>query len=264
MSIDKSGAQTVNRACAMLKAIAGACPEGMRGTEVADRMELPRATAYRVLAALQGNGMIELNGSGRYVLGPDMFLMGLQAQNMDNLRDVARASLLRLSAATGDTAFLLLRHGFDAICVDRVDGNYPIKHPACGISERLALGRIPGGMAILAMLPQAEQDEIIRHNLHVIVNDEMSDEVAIRCAIEETRQKQYALNIGKRMSDLAGIAVAVNNPLGRPIGAISIGGIVERFSSNRIPMILQLIRQEAAKIGGKLNINDDRVPDLVS
>src|SRR5262245_9491679 len=148
MSEASIGAQTVTRACAMLKAISEASPLGLRAGEVATMMELPRATAYRVLSALQASGLIELNDAGRYVLGMEVFLMGLRAQNRDGIRDTVRSTLLRLSSATGDTAFLLLRHGFDAVCVDRVDGNYPIQAPMKNIGERLPLGQIPGGMMI--------------------------------------------------------------------------------------------------------------------
>lgn len=171
--------------------------------------------------------------------------MGLRAQNRDNIRDTVRSTLLRLSSATGDTAFLLLRHGFDAVCIDRVDGNYPIQAPMKNVGERLPLGQVPAGMMVLSMLPEAEQNEIIRHNLHRIVSDEYPDEIAIRIAMQETRDRQYALNRGSHKSSLGGVAVAVNNTAGRTIGAISIGGIADRFSDARIPHILQLLRQES-------------------
>lgn len=261
MDDNKSGAQTVNRSCVMLKAVAAASPQGLRGSEIAAMMDLPRATAYRVLAALEGNGMIALNEAGRYVLGMDLFLMGLQAQDREGMRDAVRASLLRLSSATGDTAFLLLRHGFDAICVDRVDGNHPIQYPLKNVSERIVLGQLPGGMAILSVLPEAEQEEIIRHNLKFLPSP---DEVALRCEMIETHRRGYALNLGTRMSDLGGIAVPVSNAAGRPIGAITIGGLVERFPANRIPVILQLLRQEVQTIGRKLHISEDSVPYFVS
>lgn len=252
-----SGAQTVTRACAILKLISEVSPAGMRASDVAARMGLPRATIYRVLTALQGSGMIELGESGRYVLGVDMFLMGLRAQNRDSVREVVRATLLRLSSATGDTAFLLLRHGFDAICIDRVDGNYPIQAPMKNIGERLPVGQVPAGMMILAMLPEAEQDEVIRHNLHRIVSDELPDEVAVRAAMRETRERQYAINQGQGLSTLGGVAVSISNAAGHVVGAISIGGIAQRFSDSRISQILHVIRQESKRLGPLTYLLDD-------
>jgi DNA-binding IclR family transcriptional regulator len=41
------------------------------------------------------------------------------------LRERCRPALLRLGASLGDSVFLLVRAGFDAMCLDRWEGPFP-------------------------------------------------------------------------------------------------------------------------------------------
>lgn len=78
--------------------------------------------------------------SKRYRLSLDFFALAAKAGQTGNLRDVVRPSLLRLSASLGDSLFLLARSGFDAVCLDRSEGPYPIRTFTGDIGGRVALG----------------------------------------------------------------------------------------------------------------------------
>jgi DNA-binding IclR family transcriptional regulator len=97
--------------------------------------------------------------------------------------------LLRLCASLGDSIFLLVASGFDAICLDRSEGPFPIRSFTGDIGGRIALGVGQGSLAILAFLPEAEREEVIRFNLARLRDYGVYDEVYLRTEIERVRQQ---------------------------------------------------------------------------
>ena len=62
--------QSVDRAAGLLRAVAAAAPSGAHVAGLAEQCGLNRATAWRLLATLEDNGLVERDpGTGRYVLG---------------------------------------------------------------------------------------------------------------------------------------------------------------------------------------------------
>jgi DNA-binding IclR family transcriptional regulator len=54
-----------------------------------------------------------------------------------------------------------VRSGYDAVCIARVQGTYPIQTPAVPIGSRQPLGVNSGGLALLSALSEREVEEII-------------------------------------------------------------------------------------------------------
>src|SRR5690606_31297222 len=81
-----------------------------------------------------------------------------------DIAELARPALIRLARETGDTVFLSVREGLDAICLERQVGSYPIKTLTLDVGDRRPLGVGAGSLALLAFLPEAEIAEIIASN----------------------------------------------------------------------------------------------------
>ncbi len=151
----ETGVGAVSRLFAVLRCL-GECPEGgERVTQLAQQVGLSQPTTHRLLRSLMDEGMVEQDArSKRYRLSLEFFALAARAGQTGNLRDVVRPSLLRLSASLGDSLFLLARSGFDAVCLDRSEGPYPIRTFTGDIGGRVALGVGQGSLAILAFLPE--------------------------------------------------------------------------------------------------------------
>ena len=73
-----------------------------------------------------------------YRLSLDFFTLAAKAGNAMDLRALCRPALLRLCASLGDTIFLLVRSGFEVVCLDRSEGPFPSAHlPATSAGESL-------------------------------------------------------------------------------------------------------------------------------
>jgi DNA-binding IclR family transcriptional regulator len=140
------GTQTIARAAQVLRLIAARNSSGMRLVDLARHAKLERPTAHRILQGLAGEGLVrQERATKRWFLGRLVFELGLAASSQFNVRDLCRPVLARLAERTGDTVFLTVRSGFDTVCVDRMEGSFPIKTLTLDVGTRRPLGVGAGG-----------------------------------------------------------------------------------------------------------------------
>lgn len=248
------GTGAVSRLFAVLRCL-GECPEGgERVTQLARQVGLSQPTTHRLLRSLMDEGMVEQDVlSKRYRLSIEFFALAAKAGNAGNLRDLVRPGLLRLSASLGDSLFLLARSGFDAICLDRSEGPYPIRTFTGDIGGRVALGVGQGSLAILAFLPEEERDTVIRYNLPRLKDFHLYDEVFLRSEVENVRRQGYAARNTGALPGMAGLAVPILDRTGRAVAALSVATISDRLGPDRLMTVVELLKREASAITAKIN-----------
>src|SRR5690606_11592553 len=234
-----TGAQTVRRAVLILKLIAAGPAEGMRLVDIAAELGLERPTAHRLLKALEAEGMLmQRPETRRYALGSLVFELGLHAAHPFNLIDLCRPLLRNLSEVTGDTSFLFVRSGNDAVCLSRVQGTYPIQTPAVPVGSRQPLGVNAGGLALLSALSLKEAKEIIH-----VVSPRLSTygELTADQIIEHWARAQetgYALIGNRAVPGVTAVGLPVIGETGLPIAALTVAAISSRMTAERIAEIL--------------------------
>src|ERR1700722_16140155 len=149
-----SGSQSIERAVAVLRAIASAGQSGATVAAVATQAGLNRTTAHRIAAALSREGLVQRDdASGRCFLGAEIAALGALASARHGVHQRAIGALTRLSAQTGDTAFLSAPSGLDAVCLHREEGSFPIRTQVLWPGQRQPLGVGAGSLALLAAMP---------------------------------------------------------------------------------------------------------------
>lgn len=245
---------SLQRSFALIRALAASTSGGERVTQMAKELGLTQATAHRLLKTLVAEGMVEQDErTKRYRLSLELFSIAARAGDRGNFRDLTRPALLRLSASLRDTVFLLARSGFDAVCLDRTEGPFPIRSFTGDIGGRVALGVGQGSLVILAFLPEAEREEVIRFNLPRMRDYHTIDEVYLRTEIARARELGYTVTNSGVLEGMAGLAVPILDRDGRAVAALSIGTIADRLKAERLPAAVELLRREANAIGPMIN-----------
>lgn len=259
-----SGAQTVSRAFTVLRLIARRGITGMQLTEVAAAVDLPHPTAHRLLRALIGQGAVEQDHeTRRYKLGPAAFELSLASGYTGRfLADRYRPLLHRLNAATEDTVYLVLRSGFDAICVDRVEARTSVRIVTLDIGEWRPLGVGAAGAALLAALPDAEMEACLKVNSSEYGRYLGLKEREVRARVRLARQDGFGLTKYNQPVGTSAVGVALPLPGGVPYLGVSIGSFEERIAS-RLKMLKQLLRAEIEQMSqGTPAGNLDAAPSL--
>lgn len=249
-----SGIQVIDRSAQLLAALA-AEPDGASLTALAQATGLNTATCHRILAALAHHGFVaRVAGGRRYQLGLGFFVLGSRAAGGTGLKQACAPALLRLRAETGASVFLMARQGFHIVCIDRVDGDTLLQTLSGRVGGTVPLGVGPGSQAILAFLPHAEQDLILRRNAPGFAQYQNHSFRGVEEALRETRQRGYALDLGGIIPGSAGIAVPLR-AAGRPdpVASIGLGLLTTGLDHQRLPQLAALLLREAAALQAGLN-----------
>jgi DNA-binding IclR family transcriptional regulator len=156
------GAQSIFRVLRILKYVGAAPARGVGLTDVVRDIGLTPPTAHRMLAALLQEGFLSLNPKLKtYSLGRESYILGLAAESRHGIKAIAESAVLRLAQSTGDTSFLSVRSGHEAVCVDRQTGDFPIKILTLEVGHRRPLGVGAGSLALLAFLPNEDIERVL-------------------------------------------------------------------------------------------------------
>ena len=244
----------LQRSFMVLRALAGHQKEGIRVTHLAKEIGLTQATTHRLLQGLVQEGVVEQDQQHKlYRLGLDLFALAAQAGSVHDLRSLARPALLRLCASLSDTVILLVRSGFDAVCIDRIEGQYPIRTFTGDIGGRVALGVGQGSLVILANLPDAEREAVVRFNLPRIQHYNVYDEVYLRNEMDKALRHGYSAKTAGLLEGMAGIAVPVFDCNQNVVAALAVGTHIARLSEERLPIVRDLLQREALALSQKIN-----------
>ncbi|PXY24724.1 IclR family transcriptional regulator [Prauserella muralis] len=241
------------RIAAVLRALSGFQDRGASTSQLARASGLARPTTHRLLVALADEGYVDRDqATGRWFLGPELYLLGeVAAQRYDVTRH-ARASVHRLAAATGESAFFSARRGDETVCLLREDGDFPIRSFVLYEGARFPLGVVSAGLVILALLPDREIDDYLARTDLTVHWGPQHGADALRERIALTRQHGYAVNPGLVVEGSWGMAAAVFSSGGTPAWALTLTGVESRFREHRRRELGALLLKEAHALTGTL------------
>lgn len=245
------GAQAVSRAIAVLKAFTDTHPR-LSLAEITRATRLNKATAYRLVAALEREGLIAREENGEaYRLGPEAIALGARALRASNLRGACRAELEALAQTTRETATLEVLVGREVLIVDEVISPQLVGGtPSLG--TRWPAHATSTGKALLAHLPASEQNAYLRRSLsrhtpHTLTADQL------RRAFRQIVADGYATVCDELEIGYSAVAAPVLNHEGHPAGALCVGGPTARLTPERLaelaPLVVQAARRASAKLG---------------
>ena len=238
--------QSLERAMRVLRAVAAVGPAGARLADVADATELSRSTAHRFLGALAQAGLLEQDdATASFHLGLELCSLGARAANRYELRDIAEPMMLRLAERTGDTIYLSLRSGHDAVCVERIEGEFPIKTLTLDAGDRRPLGIGAGSLALLAFQSDAFIEKAIATNATAIRAFPGLNSSAMFELVAESRRQGYVFNNEQIIPGMSALGIPVLGKNRTAIAALSVAAISTRMGADRRANIIGWLTDEA-------------------
>lgn len=253
MTPQRSGPNVLGRATALLRAVGAAEPTGASTTELAKATGLARPTAHRLLTSLTEEGFLDRDAAtGRWALGPEMYLLGSAAAGRYDITEQARSVVHALARESGESAFLSTRRGDETVCLLREDGSFPLRSHVLYEGIRLPLGVASAGLVILAHLPDREIEEYLgRADLQPEWGPQHHHD-GVRERIAATRESGYAVNPALLVEGSWGIGAAVFDRSGKPAWALSLTGVETRFRPERRHELGTLLLHQAHVLTGRL------------
>lgn len=213
-------------------------------TEVARELEMPTATAHRILRALEGRAYLAKVGS-RYRLGFAAIDLGRRATASVDLRSRLRSVLRALAGSTGETALLTVydenRHG--SLCVDRIETTHSLR-------LTIEIGRVTpihagaSAKALLAFLDPAVIEDVLSERLEGLGPGTITDPDVLREQLEEIRRRGWASSYEENNVGAWGIAAPIIVG-GRLVASIGFAAPIARHSDSEVRSLARLVREAA-------------------
>jgi DNA-binding IclR family transcriptional regulator len=249
-----SGAQSLDRALGILRLVGAGSSAGLRLVDLVEASGLSKPTVHRMLKALERSGFVQQSpATQRYHLGPESLVMGMLANERFGIHRTAAGALARIANVSHDVAFLSVRRDVHAVCLDRLEGDYPIRTHALQVGTRHPLGVGAGSLALLAALPEAEVADVLEKNSSEIAESYPNYTVdLIGREAAKARADGFAFNPGRVLPGSWGIGVAVVAKNGHCFGALSIAAVEARLGPERRAELVPLLQAEAVGLAQQL------------
>ena len=252
-----SGVQSVGRALDLLEVFPKHGPE-LGLTKIAGLLNLNKATAYRLLATLEGRGYVERAIEGRkYRLGVRAFELGLYFQSQLEVRKLALPSMQDMVDQTGEAAFLCIREGDEAVCIERVEAEQQVNIFSLRVGGRQPLHC---GAAPRALLTGMDEDQIAAYaawtGLPASTPETITTLEGLLKDVKQTRARGFVVSMNDVVNGIAAVGGPVYDHSGSVTASISLSGLSIRYDPQRISELASIVVATAKRISRQLGYQD--------
>jgi DNA-binding IclR family transcriptional regulator len=238
--------QSVDRAARILHELGSGSPT-LGVTEIGARLDLAKPTVHGLLRTLEQSGLVSQDvATGRYSLGPrvlqlgNAYLAGSELRSRSMLRAGSLARQVNEAVWVSvlvDDAVMVVHHEFrpdDAVQILEVGATIPWH--ACAL-----------GHAIAAYLDEGEVDRMLGKPLRALTGRTRTTPDVLRKALAGVRDKGFAVENQEANVGDAGIAAAVFDHSGRPVGSLGVVGPADRLLARQAKASLSRAVTETAR-----------------
>jgi len=242
--------QSIERAALLLRLVAARGPKGARITDLARDAQLTKGTAHRMLAALAAEGLIEQDAATNlYFAGLGLVALGAAATARFDLARSVLPAMHRIAEKSDDTVYFSVRQGNEAVCLQRVEGQFPIKTLTLNVGDRRPLGLGAGSLAMLAFLPDEEVDRVISDAAPELARRAHVTTGEMHAMVQESRRLGYAFNDQRVIAGMCAVGVPIRDQHGTPVAALSVAAVSARMEPGRRASVVSWIEREVVALG---------------
>lgn len=245
------GVRSVDRAVEVLETLARRGEAGV--SEVATEIGVHKSTAFRLLVALEGRGLVEQAGyRGRYRLGVGLLrLAGAVSDQLDVVRQ-GRVVCTRLASELGETVNVAVLQAHFVVNVDQARGPSTVATHNW-IGQLTPVHCTSSGKVLIAHLDADRRNAVLGAcgmtalTPHTLTTAERMDEQLAR-----VRETGYAVAVEEYEVGLNAVAAPVRDHTGAVIAAVSVSGPSYRLDRARIAQLVAPLLAGTSEISRRM------------
>ncbi len=219
--------------------------------EIANRVGLPKSTAFRLVHSLDQAGYLVRLDSQQYCLSLRFTRLAGLVKSTLNIREIARPVMIELARQSNETVTLNTASGRDRVCVDVIDTPAPLMSVAKpGEHQRLASGST--AKVLMAYLPRKEQREVVTH----AAKASGKKRAGLMRELELIRRNGYSSTHGERVLGLSAMSAPIWDSKDEARYCITITGPTVRLKL-REKEFIKLVMAAADDISRRLGAGPD-------
>jgi DNA-binding IclR family transcriptional regulator len=218
-------------------------------TEIMVATGLPKPTVHRILALLEGAGMLVREPEGkRYGPGPRLSALALDVMTGAAWRAPRHAILQTLVNQIGETCNLTMLDGTEVVYLDRVEAAWPLRlHFQTG--SRVPAHCSASGKLLLALMPPRARKRMVETlPLPAFTANTITDRAALETALKRIRRNRVSTDDEEYLAGTVCVAVPVENDRRRVPAVLAVHAPVTRMSLAQALAHVPSLRRAAAQL----------------
>jgi DNA-binding IclR family transcriptional regulator len=228
--------------------------------QLAAATRMSRATAHRLLTTLEARRYLQRDRETRkYSLGVRVFDLGARFQHQLDIRRAALPELTSLVEQTGQAAFLCIRDGDEALCLERVGARHRVRIFALQLGERQPLHCGAAPRALLSGLSKAELLAYARRTgLPTLTPRTVSTAEQLVRDARQNRERGFVVSYEDVTIGIAAVGAPVRDHSGQVIASISVSGLAAAYTPSRIAELADVICAAAERLSRQMGHPEQR------
>lgn len=177
---------------------------GLSLQEIAERIHMPKTTAFRLVATLERAGFLIRMDNQRYCLSLKLARLGGLVRSTLGIRDIARPVMLQVNEQVSETITLNAIVGNDRMVLDVVDTPSPLMSMARP-GERMPLLLSASARVLMAYMPPDDLQRVLAAN----AKTPDFDRAALDRELSRFKKQGFGISRGQRVPGLTAIAVPI-------------------------------------------------------
>ena len=217
---------------------------------------LKRTTAFRLMAALEAEGVVRKNDEGDFTLGPTLIMLGGRAIRKNRLRSIAQPFLRELVRQTGESVTIDVMWIDDAQRPESMVIEEQLAQRVLGLSQYIG-ARFPAhttstGKVLLAYHSPKEVESLKLTPLDKFTEQTITAIDSLREELAQVRKDGFATTINELEVGLTAIAAPIFNHHAEVQAALCIGGSSSRLTADKLHEYAEAVVTCAAQISQKM------------
>jgi DNA-binding IclR family transcriptional regulator len=226
----------------------------MSAVQLADTLELPRSSVFRLIQTLQQKGLIEPDASRRsFSLGPGVLRLGYRYLTGQDLVQVARRELELLSERVGISSHLAIRSEREIVCLLHVPGTEGFVSNV-NAGARFPAHATPMGQILLAQLARKHLFELYgSERLPALTDQTPTTLEALATRVAQATADGYVVSRGSVEAGGISLSAPVHDSSGALVAAIDISCPASAFDeaaleTHYLASLLQTAQRISARV----------------
>ncbi|RQS24858.1 IclR family transcriptional regulator [Burkholderia sp. Bp8989] len=175
--------------------------------EIADRIDLPKSTTFRIVQSLERAGYLVRLEDNQYCLSFRFTRLAGLVRSTLTIREIARPFLLELAEQTKETVSIHTVNGGNRVCIDAVSTATAPLRAVVQAGEQIPLLAGSASKVLMAYLPKTELTPIVTSAARArkMTKADLLEELA------RVREQGYAVSHGERLLGISAISAPIKD-----------------------------------------------------
>jgi len=231
--------------------------------DILRKVDMPRTTVHRILSSLLNTNLLERdNKSGRYRIGPALYMMGSLYLGTTDIITAAEPVTRLINELTGEYVKLSVFDRGNIVVIKKEESRNGFRYYH-NIGTILPAYASAMGKAFLSELTETELDNLYpQEYLIPLTNKTITSRTQLKKELEQIKKTGVSYDFEGNTEGLIGIASVIKSAGGKVVSAICTGTSTHGIEEKRLQRLSEMVILGARVISYRLGYQDSQSIDL--